>query len=400
MDFQVRALKSGQVISLDLVAASETDARNQMLQTGLQILSIQPHSKAQWFALFRKNRNNSDRFSLTHFTEELLALLDAGLGIFESLSTLHDKESHPFTKSLLASILDRLKEGKKLSAAFADFPHIFPSLYVNIIRTAEQTSNLQASMRRYLDYQTRLDTIRGKLTSAAIYPCILFAVGSAVTFFLLGYVVPRFASVYEGTHQSLPFLSELLLQWGKWIAAHPAIAGSMLAFLVSALIAGIAALRRNGRWIALVQMLPGMKEKLHTYHIARMYMTLGMLLQGGMPFVQALDLVCEILPPSMKKSARNARARIAEGAPISTTLEQFGLITVVAMRMIRVGEQSGQLGEMMIRSAQFMDGDISRWIDRFSRVFEPVLMTVIGLIVGLVVVLLYMPIFDLAGSLQ
>ncbi len=142
-----------------------------------------------------------------------------------------------------------------------------------------------------------------------------------------------------------------------------------------------------------------MRERIHAYQLARFYLTLGMLLEGGMPIVAAMELVNALLPPELRSAASRSAARIARGESLSCAMEQEALSTSVVSRMLRVGEQSGRMGEMMIRAAQVLDADITRWIDRFSRTFEPLMMAAIGVVVGAVVVLLYIPIFDLAGSL-
>ena len=134
--------------------------------------------------------------------------------------------------------------------------------------------------------------------------------------------------------------------------------------------------------------------------MTRLYLTLGMLLEGGLPITQALALARGTLGGSQSSVLDGATREIVNGESLSDAFERAGLTTPVAARFMRVGERSGRLGEMLNRSARYYDGEISRWIERFTRTFEPLLMTAIGVVVGLIVVMLYMPIFDLAGSFQ
>jgi general secretion pathway protein F len=141
-------------------------------------------------------------------------------------------------------------------------------------------------------------------------------------------------------------------------------------------------------------------ERMKLYQLARFYRTVGMLLRGGMPLVPALDMAGELLHPALRGALVSARRAIAEGKPVSASLHDFGLTTPVALRMLAVGEKSGNMGEMMDQAAAFHDEEIARWIDWFTRLFEPLLMAAIGLVIGAIVVMMYMPIFELAGNLR
>ena len=147
-------------------------------------------------------------FSLLLFSAELRDLLEAGLSLVEAFEALLEKETSPLSRAVLERLTGDLREGLRFSAALARQPDVFPPLYVGIVRAAEGTSDLPRALSRYIDYQTRLDTVRNKMVSAAIYPAILLVVGAGVTFFLMGYVVPRFSGVYQGSGRSLPWLSQ------------------------------------------------------------------------------------------------------------------------------------------------------------------------------------------------
>jgi general secretion pathway protein F len=139
---------------------------------------------------------------------------------------------------------------------------------------------------------------------------------------------------------------------------------------------------------------------MRVYHLARFYRTAGMLLRGGTPLVTALGMVAGLLPPDLRARLARATVRIREGASISTAMDECDLATPVASRMLRVGEKSGDMAEMMERIAVFHDEELARWIEWFTRLFEPLLMALIGVVIGAIVVLMYLPVFELAGSLQ
>lgn len=400
MQFNVRALSADNVFASVLIEArDEEDARRQVEARGLYAAEIRPARRGS-FAVSRAPGLRAGGFSLILFSQELLALLHAGLSIVEGLEALLEKEASATTRNILMRLLVGLREGRRLSAVLADQPDLFPPLYVGIVRAAEGTSDLPRSLARFIDYQQRIDSIRNKIISAAIYPLILMLVGGGVTFFLIGYVVPRFAEVYQGAGRDLPWLSQLLLMWGQFAAEHTQ--GVLVAALL-ALIAIVAVLRRfylRGGVVRLLRALPGVGERAHVYELSRLYLTLGMLLEGGIPIIPAMQSVQGMVSPGIRSGLQAARESIEAGTPLSTAFQQQGLTTPISLRMLRVGERSGKLGQMLTQSANFYDGEIGRWIERFTRTFEPALMAAIGLVVGTIVVLLYMPIFDLAGSLS
>jgi general secretion pathway protein F len=345
-------------------------------------------------------RKDRRQLPLVLFSQELLALLSAGLGIVEGLEALLEKESNPGTRGVLERLLGGLREGKRFSSVLAEQGDLFPPLYVGIVRAAEGTSDLPRSLARFIDYQARIDVVRAKLVSAAIYPAILLCVGGAVSAFLIGYVVPRFAEVYQGAGRTLPWMSKLLLGWGQFAASHGALLALGAGAVLAALVAGLRQLARSGALARLVQRLPGIGERVRIYELSRLYLTLGMLTEGGIVIVQAIETVQGMVSPVVRLRLAAARALIEAGQPLSNAFEAQQLTTPISLRMLRVGERTGDMGPMLTQSAAFYDGEISRWIDRFTRTFEPLLMAAIGLVVGAIVVLLYMPIFDLAGDMS
>jgi general secretion pathway protein F len=345
-------------------------------------------------------RARGPKLSLVLFSQELLALLNAGLGIVEGLEALLEKEANPAARGVLERLLAGLREGQRFSSVLAAQPALFPPLYVGIVRAAEGTSDLPRALSRYIDYQQRIDTVRSKIVSASIYPVILLCVGGGVSSFLIGYVVPRFAEVYQGAGRNLPWMSQLLLEWGQFAAGHGSAILLCAAALVALAVFGIRRLLRSGGIARLLARLPGIGERARIYELSRLYLTLGMLTEGGITIVGAIETVQPMVSTTLGAALANARAAIESGRPLSSAFEANGLTTPISLRMLRVGERTGDMGPMLTQSAAFYDGEISRWIDRFTRTFEPLLMAAIGLVVGAIVVLLYMPIFDLAGDMS
>ena len=396
MRFQVKALRDPEgIVSFALDAADEADATRQARAGGYSVLALR--RAASWNAqLFRAK----SRFPLSLFNQELLALLGAGLSLVEAIEGLAEKESHAPARAVLDHLCERLQQGRTLSHSMSELPQAFPPLYVSTVRATERTGDLPDALRRYAAYDTQLEAVRKKVVSASIYPVLLIFAGGLVLLFLLGYVVPKFSYVYEDIQGDLPLLSQALLEFGRLVEAHGL---AMLAVLAL----GGAALYRAARapsarrWIGeKLWQVPAVGERMRLYQLARFYRTLGMLLRGGTPVVPALDMAAGLLAPALRPGLAKAREAIREGRAISEAMSANGLTTPVALRMLRVGERSGRMDEMMERIAGFLDEEIARWVEWFIRLFEPMLMAFIGVVIGLIVVLMYLPVFELAGSVQ
>jgi len=394
MQFEIRALRGAEgLVTVALEAPDETSALEQARAQGLAVLSARPRR-----ALPALASPFAARFPLLLFSQELVALLSAGLSLPEVVETLAEKESRPEFRRIFAALRASLYEGRSFSQSLERFPETFPSLYVATVRAAERTGDIAEALGRYIGYHERLDAVRRKVVSACVYPAVLLGVGGLVVLFLLGYVVPRFAGVYEEVGRDLPWLSRLLIEWGKLINANGALlaVGVVAAAVAAAL--GFGRLKQIAGRVA--QRIPAIGERLRVYHLARLYRTLGMLLRGGTPLVTALGMVAGLMPAGMRTELAAGTQRIREGASISAGMEAAGLTTPVALRLLRVGERSGDMAEMMDRIAVFHDEELARWIDLVTKLFEPLLMAAIGVVIGAIVVLMYMPIFELAGSLQ
>jgi general secretion pathway protein F len=396
MRYRVKAMKAGTgVVSLALDARDEADARAQAAGQGYAVVAVTGASGLRLPALQRRAR-----FPLLLFTQELLALLQSGISLVESLETLAEKETRTETRAVLGRILDALYEGKPFSAALQTVTDVFPDLYVATVRASERTGDLAEALGRYVAYQSQLDVVRKKLVSASIYPAILIGVGTLVTLFLLGYVVPRFSHVYEDMGGDIPLVSRLLMHWGQLVEAHGALLGILLLGGFAALGWWIARPATRARALGVLRNIPAMGERVRVYQLTRFYRTLGMLLSGGIPVIPALGMVAGLLDPDLRGRLDGAGRLIREGKPISVAMEASGLTTPVALRLLRVGERTGQMGDMMERIAVFHDEELARWVETFTKTFEPLLMAAIGVVIGGIVVLMYLPIFELAGSLQ
>ncbi len=395
MRYLVTAVKgSNELLTLEVEAADENGARSHSDLAGCAILEIKPLQ----FRLPRYKRSN--KFPVLSFSREMLALLNAGLSLTEVIDLLVEKEQNLANRKLLDALRTSLYQGKSLSNALRAFPHVFSEFYVATISASEHTGSLTEALDRYVRFQEQADVIKKRVITASVYPALLIVVGGLVSLFLMFYVVPRFSRVYEDIRGDIPFFSQLLLTWGRFVSEHATVALGGIAVLT-----GLAAywLSQPGSraWLMQkVQRIPAIGERVKLYQLARLYRTLGMLLRGGIPMIAAIDMAKGLLAQELQVRLSNAGREISEGIAISQAMDRNQLSTMVSSRMLKVGERSGQMGEMMERTAAFMDEELALWIDWFTRLFEPMLMAFIGIVIGLIVVLMYMPIFELASSIQ
>lgn len=396
MQYEVKAYRAPEGVTLlQLTAADAADATRLAESKGYRVIAA--HRKAT----LSVRLGSRQRFSTPLFSQELLSLLEAGLSLVETVDILARKARDAESKTILEGLAQHLREGRSFSRALEAMPHAFPPLYVATVRSSEQTGDLAEALRRYLAYQQQLNLVRDKVVAASVYPTLLMAVGILVILFLLGYVVPRFSRVYEDLGNNLPWLSRLLMHWGQFFGEYAGwiIGGCVL--LVAGAIYGITRPATRAMIERTLWSIPAVGERMRLYQLARFTRTLAMLVNGGIPFVTALDMVGDLLrQPALRHGLDNAARVIREGRAVSDAFAANALATEVGVRLLAVGERSGDLGQSMERIAKLYDDEIARWVDWFARLFEPLLMIAIGLIIGLIVLLMYLPIFELASSIQ
>ncbi|WP_370306064.1 type II secretion system F family protein [Sinimarinibacterium flocculans] len=401
LQFDVVTYREPEGAARQHVTGESSERVRQLLEAqGYRVVTIQSRRFAIGGIRFRA-LNLTPRFSVALFSQELLALLDAGLSLVESIDVLSRKAKDGEVLKVLRELHDALREGLSMSQSLERQPHHFTTLYIAAVRSGERTGNVRQALERYLAYHQQMTHVREKVISASVYPALLLMLGALVLFFLMAYVVPRFSRIYEDVGSDLPLLSRMLMQWGAVIDGH---VGILLVGALAAISSLTYALARPDVRRVLERRLwevPGIGEKLRLYQFARFFRTLAMLLRAGIPIVLALEQVRGLLrQPSLEAGLLAATQAIREGKSISTAFEHNGLADPVGLRLLVVGERTGEMPDVMARVAQLYDDDISRWVERFSRLFEPILMIVIGLMIGGIVLLMYMPIFELAGSLQ
>jgi len=397
MRYTVKSVRDEQFVSLSLTAGSETEAVALASAQGFEVVSVK---RAFELPMPWRLGGLGSRFPLLQWLQQLTTLLDAGLNVLEAIDTLARREAQPAAKGAMDVIAEGLRRGERLSAGLERRPDVFPAMLIASVRAAEQNGTLREALVRYAEYRRQIELMRSRVISAAIYPCLVLLVGAAVVLFLLGFVVPRFSRIYESVSAPLPWLTIVLMEFGRSVDQYFTVwAGAFVVLLVAAIVLLSREQTRERLLTAVLRWKPiGRSVKEMT--LAAFYRTLGMLARAGVPIVAALKLAREVLAPGDRGNADAAAEFVRQGGALSAALEKYDLSSDVAQRMLAVAERSGQLSAMFEKVAQFHEEELARSVEWFSRLFEPLLMAAVGIVIGTIVVLMYVPIFELAGAIQ
>jgi general secretion pathway protein F len=398
-NFELVVRDAAGVSTLTMEAADAPTARLKAAGLGLDVLAC--HARAGRPGQASGGRPVSARqMDIASLSYELSSLMSAGLSVMDSLRTLARKERNAGRRAILMDVVAGVDEGLPLSAALARHEGRFPPLLVATVSASEQTGDLGTALRRYADHQQSVKALRDKVVGATIYPLLLLSVGFVVVLFLLGVVVPKFAVLIESSHAQLPWTSQLMMSWGRLVAAHFGVVGLCSLAALTGLAFGARQVFRTGARARWIESTPFVGTTIRQFRHAQLYRTTGMLVQGGIPAPRAFGLSTSLLGDADQERLRKAIALLREGRSISGALDDAGLADPVAASMLTVAERTGALPEILERIAQFHEAALQRSVELTSRLFEPILMVGIGLVIGSIIVLMYLPIFDLASSLQ
>ncbi|GAB1847307.1 type II secretion system F family protein [Achromobacter xylosoxidans] len=392
MRYRIRMICDGEVVAKEVHGDSEDAVRGQLSAAGHVVLGVRRLKGRA--ARFRRSG-----FSLTLFLQELSTLLEAGLVLTEALEALRDKsDANQAVHHIIDGLVATMYDGRSLSQALERYPDVFPSLLVATVACAEGGGQLHVVLKRYQEYEAKLEVIRKRVISALIYPAVVVSVGICVLLFMAFFIVPRFAAVFETVSPRTGSV-EAMLWWSTLLQENGMAVFAALVGLVACVVIGVRSVAFRQALGRLLRKVPKVREITKLFALTRFFRTVGLLVSGGTPVILALRLSRGVLPVHMHPQLAAAISELEAGLPIATVLHGHGLTTPVAERLLRVGEQSGNLGSMCEYAAQFHDGTLDRAVEWLSKVCEPVLMLVVGATVGAALIMLYMPIFGLADSI-
>ena len=389
---------SGEVVERRFEAPDERALRAELEQQGLYLLS---QRRGLSLASFRLRRRHVDGSLLLVFAQELAALLKAGLPLFQSLDVMLDRQKDPLLRQSLVSVREKVKSGTALSEAFRQEGDLYPPIFAASLIAGERSGNLDSVLRRFSQHLRLNQMLRKKAISAAVYPAVLLTMMTALVVIMLIFVIPNFKSFYEGLGAELPLPTRVLLAVATTLRAN------VLFILIAIGIAGVSVLywlRREGAGVALdaaLLRLPYFGGLMRMYATSQLMRTLSTLLAGGLPLVNALEVAsASIGNRAMARAVGSATGRIREGASLTTALDSTGMLEALPLEMVKVGEQTGALGDMLNAIADFYDEELDTRMATVLSLVEPVLLVLMAVIVAVMLLAFYLPMFQAISAVQ
>ncbi|MEW6273153.1 MAG: type II secretion system inner membrane protein GspF [Thermodesulfobacteriota bacterium] len=329
-------------------------------------------------------------------SRQLSTLIAAGVPVVEALAAVGEQSDRPALTQVLSHVRDQVTQGTPLATALAEFPTVFPELYVGMVRAGEAAGALDLVLERLATYTEAQTRLTSRVRNALAYPVLMTVVSTGIVAFLLGFVVPRVTRIFADQKQTLPLLTRALL------GVSSAIASSwwLIALLLAGLVAWLVAARRRPQWRLWLDRklltLPLVGPLVTRVAVARFARTLATLLGNGIPLLQSLEVASGVAGNrALALAIDEARAAIREGQSIAAPLRQSGLIPPLVTHMIAVGERSGELEAMLGKVADGYEQEVESTLGTLTAVLEPVTIVVMGAIVLFIVLAILLPIFEI-----
>lgn len=401
--YRYKALNSrGEVMDGQMEAASDAEVVTRLQEQGHLPMEARLASESgagpSWRSLLSPKAFSGER--LVQFTQQLATLLGAGQPLDRSLSILLDLPEDDKARGIISDIRDAVRSGAPLSAALERQHGIFTRLYINMVRAGEAGGSLHDTLQRLADYLERSRALRGRVINALIYPIILLVVVSLAMLFLMGYVVPQFAAMYESLDVELPWFTRgvlwlglLVRDWWPLLVAVPA----LLLWWLDRKRRDPVFRDRLDAWLLQQKLVGPLIAKLETSRLAR---TLGTLLRNGVPLLGALGIARNVLGNrALSADVEKAAEDVKNGHGLSVSLGKGKRFPRLALQMIQVGEESGALDSMLLKTADTFEQETSQAMDRLLAALVPVITLVLAAVVGMVIIAVLVPLYDLTNAI-
>jgi general secretion pathway protein F len=326
------------------------------------------------------------RRDVLFFTQELSTLLNSGVPLDRALSITTELTTHAQFRVIVSEILRSIKGGKSLADALALHPLYFSDLFINMVRAGEASGSLGGIFERLSDFERSRDELRGYIISSMIYPGLLAAVGAASVFVLLDFVVPRFASIFDDGHMKIPVPTMIMLQVSKIVQDWTWLVALVLVSLVVGFRVYTKTPAGKSWWDSTRLRIPLIGEALRKAETSRFARAMATLVGNSVPLVQSLHISAGILYNSrMANALKEVAQGVKRGEGIAQPLARTGMFPVLASHLLTVGEETGKLDVMFMRMADIYEEETRSSIKRFTSIFEPLVILIMGLIVGALV---------------
>jgi type IV pilus assembly protein PilC len=378
---------------------SEAEVRDRFVQQGFLVYWVKPRGVLSGdFSMRRRGKVKQSQFVI--FNQQFLTLIKAGLPILNSLDLLIKRQRNKYFQSLLLNVRDQVKSGELLSDAFAA-QGVFPRIYTTTLLAGEKSGNMEEVLHRFIAFQRLALTFKKKLAVSLVYPALLITVVSGMLVFLVTYVVPQFAKLYEDMNAQLPAITLLMLALGNHAQRYAPILGVVVVALAVLLWqwkktdSGAETIDRT------ILKLPLLGEIWLKYQVANFSRMLSTLLTGGMPLVPSLETAgASMSSRRILNGIQEAAIQVREGQTLAKSLEKQNMFPDLSVEMIEVGESTGALPAMLNSVAEFYEEDVQTALGAAMALIEPVILIIMAVFVGGILISLYLPIFTLGSSIH
>jgi type IV pilus assembly protein PilC len=389
----------GTITERHVQALSIRAAEEELRQQGMHVFDAKRGSIHLRDLLPRSRKIiSTERFLL--FNQELLALVKAGLPILQSFDIMLERQKNLRFKEVLVDVREKLKSGVALSDAFASYGDNFPPIYSTSLRAGERSGDLEGVLRRFLRYQKIIVNLRKRVIGALIYPTVLITLSIGMVFIMMTRVIPKFAEFYTGFGADLPWFTQFMINVAATLNTNLPIAAVVL-------VGGGILLRRwingSGRvaWDAFKLRIPLAGGILHRFAIMQFTQSLGTLLAGGTPMVPAIEIASQsVTNHSIGTKIFAMVQNVREGEPLWHSLENTRAMSDLAIEMIKVGESTGALTEMLGNVSEFYDEEIENRLTRMVAAIEPLILVFMGSVIAILLYAFYLPLFQLSNVAQ
>lgn len=387
------ATPGGEILEQVFSAESEESLRRDFESRDYYVYSVRQRGGLDYlvdFSAFRRKRISTKEFLV--FNQEMASLIHAGLPIITSLQALIERRKNPVFRQALMDVRDRVKSGADLSEAFEAQGDLFPKIYCSSLASGERSGEIATVLRRYIAYLKTVLAIRKKVISALIYPAILLTFAAGLVALLVTFIIPKFEEFFADFGADLPLVTRMVVGLSAWVQSNIIflLAGAVVA------VAGIAAYVRTpagsmalDRWKIKIPLLGGIW---HRYSISRFCRTLSTLIAGGIPLVTSVEISAHAVGNQVfEKEMLGVAQKVREGGSLWESLDQTGLMTDMSVEMIKVGESTGAMEEMLGNVATFYDEEIDSSLTTVVSLMEPVMLIFMAGVISVMLLAIYLP---------
>ncbi len=375
---------------------SEAEVRERFAQQGFLVYWVKPKGLIGGGGRRRKVRQST----FLVFNQQMLTLLKAGLPVLGSLDLLIKRQKDPYFRSLLVNVRERVKGGELLSEAFSA-QNVFPKIYTTTLMAGEKSGSMDEVLNRFINLQRLALTFKKKLVVSLVYPALLVTMVTGMFIFLMIYVVPQFAKLYEDLHAQLPAITLFMLDVGTHAQRYAPVAAVVIAVGGFLFWRWKASDRGAEQIDRTVLRMPVVGDIFLKYQVATFSRMLSTLLTGGMPLVTCLETAgASMSSRKILNGVKDAAIRVREGQTLARSLEEQKMFPELSVEMIEVGESTGALPAMLNSVAEFYEEDVQTALGAAMALIEPVILIIMAVFVGLVLISLYLPIFSLGATIH